>query len=383
MAKKIYFSILFWIFTLTFNSLVAYNGVDPNTSSPLKAETCNAQPPENFRAISAGPQFVTLAWDPIWPGATHDLKVYKKNSNSNSWDPIDTIPNVSGSSFTYFNPDFDTTFAFSIATNCTNGEPSADVDFLNPPLGLIIDLILNGRIPTAPVSDPGNPLIYYQNFDWVGFKVEQVGGSASNSYNYFEFGFEEGRIKLKRTIYGPEIVAGNHVNSYPKDPNPLVVTIEDLSTVNIFKVQGIHNVLVIGKITLEHDLVNKTIKFFKTPNEFWNNNFAFSVVTSSLSPIKLDETDREIIKLSEVENIVIQNPFNEALKIFNLGANSYDGGLLQLKLISMDGVVVFDQYVDSKLEEISIPLAQLVPGIYTLNVRTQNSTTSFKVLKSN
>ncbi|MBK6997757.1 MAG: fibronectin type III domain-containing protein [Lewinellaceae bacterium] len=147
MAKKFLFSLLFCIHFGDLTNLFALNSTFLPEKLPLNAEECHAPPPDSFRMTAAGAHFVSLAWQPVWIGATHTLVVLKLESDGVSWLPIDTFPTIPGDSFTVNNLLYGSKYRFAISTKCANGDPSDVQAFTGPPSGLILDLVLNGRTP--------------------------------------------------------------------------------------------------------------------------------------------------------------------------------------------------------------------------------------------
>lgn len=258
MAKNYFFMLAFCAFYFSSNQLFAINSPIIPDNLAHQTEFCETPPPDSFHMTSAGAHFVSLAWEPMWVGATHTLVVFEQGDSSSSWAPLDTIHNVSGDAYTVENLKYGTKYRFAISTNCANGEPSSLQAYTGPPSGLILDLVLNGRTPTDPATVPPCSAIPYENFDWVGFKVA-AGQNLGSIANFFEFAVgEDGVPLIKRVSYGPHIVATDFNGFFPKNPDPTIIELQS-SNFLIKRVDGVDPDL-IGELRLLYNPITKTVR---------------------------------------------------------------------------------------------------------------------------
>ena len=226
MVKKIPFVLLHCALILAFTSVSASN-VPPNVEpQSIKTDVCEAPPPDNFRITSVGSNFISLAWQPAWVGATHTLAVLEKNG-SGIWVSLNTLNIVPDTAYTVPNLQPGSEYRFIIATNCTLGEPSV-IKAKRDGITLILELTINGRTPLNPVAiDCHN--IAYKNYNWVGFKVESTTKEGVKTSSLFEFvPYGDGNAGagiiskgyIARVDYGNRIVATNEAFRWPTNVNP-------------------------------------------------------------------------------------------------------------------------------------------------------------------
>ncbi len=383
MEKKLHLAFLFWI-QLVLVSTIFASGADNNHINGL---TCDAPAPDSFRITNTTSNSISLAWQPALAGALHTLEVLEKDPGG-GWEPIDTIFNLPGTSYTVSGLQFGQEYRFIIATNCQSGEPSVNTSIIDGIVS-IIELVLGGRTPINPTVHEGCPSIDYLAYNWVGFKIESLdGGALQSNHNYFEFkfnGLNGGLPKslIKRVIYGPAIVAGDYLFVFPEDPIPQIVEIQGSPVFRVFRIKGPNNINPIGVIELTLDQENHTVKFCKAIGEPWNNNYIFSVQTAQKSGFSPTETDARFDTSFNMAYLQakIQCPINDNLNII-FSTNQKDNGFVIIQLFDIKGTMVFESRFSSLLNEVSIPVESLPNGIYIIKIQTNYEVQTKKVIKS-
>jgi hypothetical protein len=249
------------------------------------------------------------------------------------------------------------------------------------PIGLILDLVLNGRNPINPVPAFNCSAILYETFNWVGFKVEAGPGLAA-AVNYFEFGVGNDNIPMiKRVSYGPQIVATDFDGLFPVNP-PGPNKIE-LSTTNflIRRVDG-SQPATIGELALTYNpLTNpKTVKICKVGN--WSPGYTFTMVTAQLangmnSHLTIDRTERNF---PPRERLIVENPISNVLNIFN-PTNQPEKAMGSISIFDMNSKIVFMQHLDLMPNHLSLPVDELQSGVYILRIEIANNVYTQKLIK--
>jgi len=103
MAKNLTQLVLFVALMVGFMPLHA--SIEPSfvNGNARISEQCDAPAPDSFRMTNAGIHFVSLAWQPVWTGAIHTIKVFKKEESSTTWTYLETFPDVPDYTFTVSN----------------------------------------------------------------------------------------------------------------------------------------------------------------------------------------------------------------------------------------------------------------------------------------
>jgi hypothetical protein len=379
MAKNPLLPLLFSLFVA---NLTILNATNVDNVSPMLTDTCEAPPPDSFRIVDAGAHYVTLAWNPIDPIATYTIVVQKQGGNANTWENVDTISNVSGSSITIQNLLYGSKYQFELATNCGNGDPSKLKIYAGPPIGVILDLVLSGRTPLNPTSVPNCQPIAFENYNWVGFKVESTQTLGSDA-NFFEFGVgSDGVPQIKRVIYGPRIVATSDIGIYPEIPFPTKVSLEQ-SNFLIKRVDGLIS-QIIGKVHLFYDpLANpKTVSFCKDAST-WSMGYKFTPMTASFANGFQMETGQMNTKLATTElfNIVFKNPVFEYLQVWIDREDDADDLEYSLQLFDVTGKLALDIKGEIQNNEIIVPTGDLPKGLYFCVLQKQGQFFTSKISK--
>jgi len=391
MAKNLLPWLLFYTFFPICTSLFASEEPSgKSNNSPLQI-LCDAPAPDSFRVTNGGSSFVTLSWSPAWAGANHTLKVLRKNEIFNTWDLVNTFPNVSGSSFTVTELQYKAEHRFIIATKCTSGEASdltSSIDHIN----LILDLTLAGRTPLGPTPVSGAcPTIKYKSYPWVGFKIATSNNFSPPSTFYEFVASYDGSGNLYPVIkrveeFGPIMGLGNPSWSpgfvFPKNPFPKVVPIEGSTTFLVRHYISASNFIPVGNVTV--DLIEgapNTIRF--CPNN-WNQGYELIPLTAQFANGFSPTGDNLFVKKDlEFENKVkAQSPFNDFLQIFLTPALTREESIL-FSLVSLDGQTVFQQKVEALSETLLVPTNFLSEGFYLLRVQTKHELQTIKIVKSN
>ncbi|MBN8680502.1 MAG: fibronectin type III domain-containing protein [Chitinophagales bacterium] len=380
MAKKSFLSLLFSFFVANFFVL---NATNLENASTILTDTCEAPPPDSFRILDAGAHYVTLAWNPVDPMATYTIVVQKEGGNANTWENVDTISNVTGNSITIQNLLYGSKYQFELATNCENGDPSKFKIYAGPPLGVILDLVLDGRTPVNPVSVPPCSPILIQNYKWVGFKVESSQNLGS-AINFFEFALgDDGVPQIMRVSYGPQIVATDFSGIFPIQPFPFTKVELPSSEFELRRVDGI-SPLIIGTIQLTYNPIQKTVQFCKKNGTNWVNSYSFSTIVANqvngfenLNIVDRDSFDENC----NVNNLVILNPMIDD-QIFIENSNQLSC-FKEVKFILID---MYSRVCDiSKFNGVPNQLdlngKNILPGFYTLVIELEGKKITKSILK--
>lgn len=375
MAKKFLFSTLLGIFTLT---LAIASGL-PNTPNAkfCAAEVCEAPPPDSLRATSIGGTYVSLEWEPAWPGATHFLTVSQLDSIG-EWVPVIIFDNVSGSTLTVDSLSSGKEYRFRIATKCPNGDPSEFTTFIDIRT-VILELTLDGRTPKNP-SVIGCTGIEYQSHHWLGFRVSGEGAS-----NMFEVVVNENNSPLayvKRVVTVNNIVAVDGSLTFPTPGDPLIKVPTPFLIYRINTGEEIGYVD-IKKHTTNPPTVDICINEDKIP---WKPGYAFTVLTAKETVIVPgggggSGTGQGLGKDPLGTYFKVQNPFHDNIQVFVSDENNLEGDVI-LRLLDTSGKVISTQQFGAVEPRLSIPVRELPTGMYILQIQTTLETQSFMVFKS-
>ncbi len=375
MAKKFLFSTLLGIFTLT---LATASGL-PNTPNAkfCAAEVCEAPPPDSLRATSIGGTYVSLEWEPAWPGATHLLTVSELDSIG-EWVPVIVFDNVSGSTLTVDSLSSGKQYRFRMATKCPNGESSHITTFIDINT-IIVELTLGGRTPNNP-SMIGCSGILYKNHPWLGFRVS--GNGASQIFEVVVNGDSNYPMAyIKRVNSSNNIVAADENLQYPILSAPLVDNVE-----LPFKVYRPLIEEVVGHIGMEKHATNPPsldicINEKKIP---WNPEYTLTILTAKetvVNPGGGGGTGQGLGAEPLDTYFRVQNPFQDNLQVFV--HHEYDSEeVFTLRLFDTGGKIIKTQQFEALDTRLSIPVPGLPTGMYILQIQTTLETQSFMVFKS-
>lgn len=196
------------------------SGIKDNSNTGIRRiamDLCESPPPDSFRITGLGPGFITVAWNPITPGDNHVLTIYRKNV-SNGWDTLQTTQVNNGTTYTATGIDHSKEHKLEIRTLCSNGESGTISPPIFPPHGLILELVVGGRAPSAPqpVNDCLTPVSYLNN-DWVGFRLTKTVGNTeiSSLFEFVKLDSYEPVAIVKRVCDNSPLVAANEDNNWP------------------------------------------------------------------------------------------------------------------------------------------------------------------------
>jgi len=392
MAKKLLFSTFYFVLPLVLSSILTAAEPTPyENTPPLTVFACDAPAPDSFHVESAGTNYINLAWKQVWLGATYTLVVLKENPATNSWEYISTFYNIPGSSYTFANAEYGSKYRFKIATNCASGEPSSRISIIDH-IEIILDLTISGRNPISPTVVPGLcPAIKYQEFKWVGFKI-QLGDNLIPTSTLYEFtpGKENGflypiikRVNQDGPIFavGPTPFAGI---TFPTNPIPLVVRIFGSSSFLVRHYLSPTSWVIVGyvKVTIVGSSAGNTVQIcIDDPN--WNQAYKLIPLTAQMAngfapPNGSDKSNSHDAFHNEFK---AQNPFNDMLNIFIPNCSSSEEHAF-IRLIALNGQPILEHHFDTLNEVITVPTNQIAPGFYILEIETIYETKALKVFKA-
>lgn len=389
-----------FILALSFLLLFAFTSDASNDSIQLEAASnlCDAPPPEDFRVTEIGPDFISLAWDPTWIGATYTLTI-QSNSNSNGievWTTPDTFRNISGTSFTLTNRPMGFAYRIKISTNCAFDTPSTQVDSINQKT--VLELITPGRTPFNPtVVDCEN--IEYNNGvnKWVGFRVTYNNEGFITS-NLFEFAIVYDKkvnneyyttVQIKRVKVSNVIVAANSQPKWPTISEPLVQSNNPFSMYRLIQGQPpelIGNIFISGQMNYSPSI---SICIDPTPQwDFDHYSFETLVATSTMIQSQGFSHPTEIISNTinpdnSVSNTInVTNPISDNLK-FSFKNSSYKNNKISLKVFNILGQLILTKDFDASVnvQDFEIPVENLDSGMYILKFEGDGKPCTFKVIK--
>ncbi len=380
MANKVFFALLFFSLQLIHSSALATNVSTSSEKAALELGECNAPPPDSFRAICIGTNFISLSWIPAWVGANQEISVFKK-SILGGWDSLNTTTTGTFNTFTFLNSEPNSIYKFKIATKCIDsGEASKFVDTLEVET-VILDLIIDGRIPINPETTPYCKPVKYQNFNWVGFKISEI-SNWNPAINYFEFSsYANGIPTIKRPTNDINLVATRILDgAYPSLSMPLVKCL-----IYSFDIRRIINGLpsdAIGRLDLYYNKASKTVHLCINNEIPWSPSYQFTpLIAQSASGFQRQISENRDNNSQDNGGFEVENPFNDILTIFQL-QNSNVTKTVTLNLINMSGKTILKQSSCVVSEHISLPTAEVPPGIYLLRIEYDGGIQNIKVIKS-
>lgn len=366
-------SILFGSLHFVYTPLSGSNEPLILENTKIRVETCDVPPPDSFRVISRGPNFISVTWQPTAATNTHTITVLTK-TDTTEWVLLGTFHNIPGSSYTVSSVPFDVECKLIIATNCPDGQPSTQTKSCIDKI--ILELTTGGRRPynPKPISCTN---ILYNNWEWVGFLVLQEGTYAPS--NMFEIKVIGDKIQIKR-VFDPTVVYAtlddNTFPGLPKyPPNPFKL------------IKKIPNALIedIGRLAVTKSGVSLDI-CQAASNPVWNNSFSFTVMKADAvygfaPPPPFEYSDRSVRNPTpKIGKIKAQSPFKETLNIFVDQPNQVERNV-SIRLLNTNNQIVLEQEVQTPFEQISLSAETIPPGIYVLRIETKDEVQSLKIVK--
>ena len=378
MAKIFLVLLLLCAFSISGTSLLAAPLPGSTANYTLKADECDAPAPDDFRITSIGGDFISLAWQPAWVGATQLLSVSTKNSLG-GWMLLYTLPNVPGSSITVDNLNGGKEYRFGISTKCPSGEVSERTSIIDG-IALIVDLTLSGRIPFEPqtVSCSG---IVYEDHTWVGFEVIRNQNGISNRFHVDLKGL--GSIpfgSIRRVTELNPIVAVAASGGFPTSFNSIIEDVFlpfKMSWVNADDQDDIGHVGI--KVTTTNPLTIDLCPILNDPAKPWNSSYTFNSLTASIALKPRNEGEKEGQSFENAPNFNVQNPFFENL-IVSIPQGFQTGNKASIQLISINGQVILTQTFELLGSQVSFPVV-CPPGVYFLQIGTDCNIQVLKVIK--
>jgi hypothetical protein len=398
MANKLFFFLLFCTTLLFSLPLFAENGLERHGGPSTQLDLCDMPPPDSGRITVTGYNFISLEWIPVWEGATHTLIALYQANDSSSWVPVDTFLNLAGSSFTFENFQFASDkYGFLLSTNCLNGEPGTEFSFINPDVGVILELTIGGVTPVNPVILPECTPEKIGSSGWLGFFISGTTG-LNPPRNYFEVTWNGGYAVVKRVLYSP-VVAGTQDFNYPKNPPNDVLHFYDGNPKSVsfktFKVEGENSFTDIGWVRITHTTMGTDDYFTFCPvkDKFWNNNYIFKMAKASITgggteysgtgdpkDFFSEPDDHSLGYQNSSKKIRVQNPFQNDLNIyFPSILNSNERG--SISIWDINGKLVLEDSPDLESRNITLVTTFLPSGTYFLRVATDKIVETIKILK--
>lgn len=385
MAKKLKMLLLI-LFSLNFTQIWA-----DETRLPVLnyADECTAPAPDSLRVEDANEDYIRLAWIPAWPGATHTLEVLQETSTG-GWASLFTVYNVAGSSYDVYGLNhIGTKYRFVLATNCPEtGDPSIITTHFDW-IGLILDLIVDGRTPINPQIVPECTTVNYEEHEWVGFKISlpnsgpgnYSGGTGLDYYFEFDAGGTEDYPNpiIKRIDNLTTIVAGEEDGEFPIEPeNPLVQILGNFD-IYMYRIKSSPIPYNFGKLILQFDDIGKTVSICKDPNEFWDVYFSFSMLTANTTSglIKEGESDSKL-KINDRSNkksinLHVNNPIGDLLSIsFHNNNFEHSESRVTVNLIDISGNTTLSESFNNAYNIVNIPISHLPDGFYFVVIQLNN-----------
>lgn len=371
MAKKLLFTLFICFLSLFSNNLFS--------NTPLNGENgCNTPPPDSIRVIGMGSTFTTLAWTSTQAGADHYLSLFEENA-SGGWDSLYTVfvENVTTHTFTDF-PN-GKNHLVKIRTACEDGGPSTASASFFPPIGVIVELILDGRSPSSSTKQfPCTDLFYPTNeTDWIGFVIKKTNSNGTSNLSYFEYNNLIDKVggRIRRVQANNPLVSANQSGEYPQFVYDTITSGNEQ-----FKIGETNSGSFTSKGTIKVTWYNNRVNLCPDMDEPLAPNFTFTILRGtapSNKPVNFTPFDL-FAQGSPSEDISITNPFSGNLNIFSMNPL----GLCDITIFDLNGKRVYIETIDLRDTQVSIPQASLKPGIYILQISNGSIQKNFKIIKS-
>ncbi len=383
MAKSLLVALLFSTFQSTFTPVFAENESAPFSPIDLKANYCDAPAPDDFHVVSIGTDLVTLGWVPAWVGANHSLEISIEDSGT--WLVLFTNPNVPGESYVLNSLD-PGHYRARIATNCPTGEASTIMSELLFDFK-IIDLTTDGRIPVNPVPVEDCSYIEFWKYEWVGFRVKEIGTGISN---LFEINLTEGQWyehAYVRRVYENPIVAVDMLGHFP------IIGGISFNVSSPFRMDDKSKPdPIIGYITLSRNIAFPAVpiitlcKVLDDPTKPWKPEYEFTALTAESAiivgtPSNSGAVEKTVRDTIDFDKFKAQNPFKGSVNIFAPRTQS-GCGKTTFRLLNTKAQIVLMYELDLYGSQVSFPTSSLLPGVYVLHIENECESQTLKLVKS-
>lgn len=387
MAKMKLFVLLFSFFNLL---LISWTPIlASNEMGTTRLEQCNLPAPDSFRITQVGGDLIKLAWNPIFPGAQHQLIIMESDGNG-GYVTILVENNVSGDTYNAGNLLPGTGYRFVLATKCASGDPS-EVKTIIDGITLIVDLLVEGRKPVSPTTINGCEFIPAEN-NWVGFNIYKLGENF-NDNNYFEVkresqetigGNSQARTKVLRHNLNGEIFATTLQGLWPdcdikkRSIGGTRFRVDHKLQTGIIEIVGYVDIYFNSNPPSFH--ICPDYSDLEIP---WKPNYVFQPLYSMKSgePEFCDEHKPSRPRSGVTSTWFITNPFSSEIQI-TTQKEEQSVMVYSIQLFNLMGELVFDVPIDSSLLEAYIPTTNLADGIYIMLLRTNKGSETQKIIKT-
>ena len=339
---------------------------------------CNTPPPDSFRIIGKGADYISLSWIPINAGAEYMIIAFEENPTG-SWDTFSIHMNVTGFVHTEHNLSHLKRYKFKIATLCED-QTASNLTASTPPSGLIIELTLGGRTPINPQPVLTCLGIQYQNpsNNWTGFRVSKSENLLNT--NYFEFSLTHqipsADLSLIR-VFENQIVLTDILFKWPDQSDPYLSSPYSIQV-------GIRdendNIDPIGHVLVHHvSGINPTVEFCETSD--WNPGFILEQITASKAELYLEGLrDDQISQAVKAIEFSIDNPIQSQLNIRSeLSSNLPNANITLYEASS--GKIVHQSNILQQTQVYSIDTTYLQPGCFILVIKNGTKFNTYKIIK--
>jgi hypothetical protein len=256
--------------------------------------------------------------------------------------------------------------------------------YAGPPIGVILDLVIDGRMPINPVPivPPCTPILY-QNYKWVGFKVE-TSLDLGSSLNYFEFGLgDDGVPQILRVLYGPQIVATDQEGTFPIQQPPFNKVELSSNTFEIRRVDGASPVI-IGTIEVNYNPVQKTVQICKKSNSSWASGYSYrTMVSNEVNGLDSNNfAEREMANnICFYDDMKVLNPISDNQIIINYSSEKPCFKEFRVALIDIYSRICYNSKSQGIPNSIDLSSYNILPGFYTLIIEHEGGIISRPILK--
>lgn len=348
------------------NTLVAEAPIPPN---------CNLPAPTDLSVTGITANSISIAWNPV-AGANGYATEFVETATGN----VAFALNVAGTNVTATPLQSGTKYRFTVRAICPNGTVSGKAGRGEAATQFIIvdDLVASFPINPEPINN-------CTTFP-VGNEVKLMAVGEGS----------EGGGEFKVTIGGDN--NDNLLVVHPNIPNPnfernWVFTNETNVTpfhsfttakeVRVFYGPGATQAEIVGnadnlKMTFKVERVGPSLSQIHFCPLYLAANY--SIHAENLSGNKPGHNTTSTSAALQSTLSLSPNPFNEVL---NLQLDKGAGASANITLMDMQGRALLTQNIEAGTQNITIPTADLLPGIYMVRYETKTGINTYKVLKTN